>query len=70
MIVGLSATLPADALPRARRPRRPAGGRTNVADLPPVSDLFAAFLGYNPIQQLVGAHVLAHLPAAVRRPHG
>jgi len=28
-----------------------------------VSILFAAFLGYNPIQHLVGAHVLASLPA-------
>ncbi len=29
-----------------------------------MSILFAAFLGYNPIQQLVGAHALAALPAA------
>ena len=34
------------------RPRR------RVADLPPVSILFAAFLGYNPIQSLLGAHAL------------
>jgi hypothetical protein len=34
-----------------------------VAQLPPVSILFAAFLGYNPIQHLVGSHVLAQLPA-------
>jgi hypothetical protein len=35
-----------------------------VAALPPVSILFAAFLGYNPIQHLVGAHALSALPAA------
>jgi hypothetical protein len=34
-----------------------------VAHLPPVSTLFAAFLGYNPMQHLLGASVLAHLPA-------
>jgi hypothetical protein len=28
-----------------------------------VSTLFAALLGYNPIQHLLGAPVLAHLPA-------
>jgi hypothetical protein len=28
-----------------------------------VSILFAAFLGYNPIQHLLGSSVLAHLPA-------
>jgi len=34
-----------------------------ASTLPPVSILFAAFLGYNPIQHLLGAHVLAGLPA-------
>jgi hypothetical protein len=32
--------------------------------LPPVGTLFAAFLGYNPIQQLLGPAVVNHLPAA------
>jgi hypothetical protein len=32
--------------------------------LPPVSSLFAAFLGYNPIQKLLGPALLHHLPAA------
>jgi hypothetical protein len=31
--------------------------------IPPVSVLFAAFLGYNPIEHLVGPHVLNSLPA-------
>jgi hypothetical protein len=41
----------------------PAATAHHVALLPPVSILFAAFLGYNPIQHLVGNGVLAHLPA-------
>jgi hypothetical protein len=35
-----------------------------VANLPPVSILFAAFLGYNPIQQLVGTHALSTVSAS------
>jgi hypothetical protein len=34
-----------------------------TAALPPVSILFAAFLGYNPIKHLLGAHVLTGLTA-------
>jgi hypothetical protein len=29
-----------------------------------VASLFAAFLGYNPVQKLLGASLLHHLPAA------
>ncbi|HEX5195786.1 MAG TPA: hypothetical protein VFW26_01100, partial [Gaiellales bacterium] len=39
----------------------PAGVAQHVASLPPVSILFAAFLGYNPIQHLLGPHALAGL---------
>jgi hypothetical protein len=35
----------------------------HIAALPPVAILFAAFLGYNPIQHLVGPHVLDALSA-------
>jgi MFS family permease len=35
-----------------------------VAHLPPVATLFAAFLGYDPMQHLLGPSVLSHLPAA------
>jgi hypothetical protein len=35
-----------------------------VSHLPPVSTLFAAFLGYNPVQHLIGPGVLSHLTAA------
>ena len=36
----------------------------HVAHLPPVSVLFAAFLGYDPVRTLIGPHVLTHLSAA------
>jgi MFS family permease len=43
------------------------GVATSTAKLigrtPPVAVLFAAFLGYNPIQNLVGKHILNHLSA-------
>ena len=36
---------------------------THAADLPPVSTLFAAFLGYNPVKTLLG-HGINHVPLA------
>ena len=39
---------------------------SHVASLPPTGALFAAFLGYNPIQQLLTPAVLANLPSASR----
>ena len=64
MIVGLSATLPRRMSSGLRGARRAGRGRPTASPaLPPVSILFAAFLGYNPIQHLVGAHTLAALPA-------
>jgi MFS family permease len=63
MIVGLAATLP-DAMSAGLQQHGvdPATAH-RVAQLPPVSILFAAFLGYNPIQHLLGPHALAVLPA-------
>jgi MFS family permease len=62
MIVGLSATLPHSLATGLRAHGVSAGVATRVSKLPPVSVLFAAFLGYNPAQKLLGPHVLAHLP--------
>jgi hypothetical protein len=45
----------------------PAETASRVADLPPVGTLFAAFLGYNPIRELLGDQVLNNLPAANER---
>jgi ABC-type Fe3+ transport system permease subunit len=42
----------------------PHADAARAAGLPAISILFAAFLGYNPIQHLVGTHVLNGLPAS------
>ena len=64
MIVGLSSALPTSMYHGLLREGVPANVATRVANLPPVSTLFAAFLGYNPMQHLLGASVIAHLPPA------
>ena len=63
MIIGLSASLRTNLDQGLVAHGVPAAVATHVANLPPVSTLFAAFLGYNPVQHLVGAHVLSQLPA-------
>ena len=63
MIVGLSATLPHTLASGLESHGVPAATATRVGHLPPVSVLFAAFLGYNPAKELIGPHVLAHIPA-------
>jgi MFS family permease len=64
MIAGLSSTLRTTMVSGLEAHGVPASVAQHVGSLPPVSILFAAFLGYNPIRQLVGPHVLAHLSAA------
>jgi MFS family permease len=64
MIIGLSSSLPASMYQGLVAHGVSPADATRVSQLPPVSTLFSAFLGYNPIQQLVGPHVLAQLPAA------
>jgi MFS family permease len=63
MIVGLSATLPHSLATGLRAHAVSPAVAARVSRLPPVSVLFAAFLGYNPAQKLLGPHVLARLPA-------
>jgi MFS family permease len=63
MIVGLSATLPETLASGLQGNGVPAATAHTVSQLPPVSILFAAFLGYNPVQHLVDPHVLGALPA-------
>ena len=64
MIVGLAAVLPSTMFHGLAAHGVPAAVATRVAHLPPVSILFAAFLGYNPIKQLVGPALLRHLSHA------
>jgi MFS family permease len=64
MIVGLSATLPHSLFDGLVSHGVPAATADRAAHLPPVSTLFAAFLGYNPIEHLIGAGTLSHLSVA------
>jgi MFS family permease len=61
MIVGLSSTLPQTLTAGLRSHGVSAASAYNVAHIPAVSILFAAFLGYNPIKQLLGHSGLAAL---------
>ena len=64
MIAGLASTLPRTLTSGLTAQGVPAAVATHVSHLPPVSTMFAALLGYNPIQNLLApSHVLAHLPA-------
>jgi MFS family permease len=63
MIFGLASTLPHAMTSGLEAHGVSPATAHHVAQLPPVSILFAAFLGYNPIQHLVGAHALAALSA-------
>ena len=63
MIFGLAATLPHAMTAGLTAHGIDPTDAHRVAHLPPVSILFAAFLGYNPVGHLVGAHALAHVSA-------
>ena len=64
MIVGLASTLPTTLTNGLTAHGVPHALALKVGEAPPVSSLFAAFLGYNPVHQLLApTGVLAHLPA-------
>ncbi len=64
LIAGLQATLPQTLSAGLRAQGVPSEVAQHVAHLPPVSSVFAAFLGYNPIQTLLTpSGVLTRLPA-------
>jgi MFS family permease len=64
MIAGLTSTLPRTLTSGLRAQGVPASVASHVAHLPPVSTLFSALLGYNPMRNLLGpSGVLARLPA-------
>ncbi|MGH9090593.1 MAG: MFS transporter [Acidimicrobiales bacterium] len=66
MIVGLAATLPTALYHGLVVHGVAPADAHSASDLPPVSTLFAAFLGYSPVEHLVGPAALAHLSAAQR----
>src|SRR4051794_29596536 len=63
MIIGLASTLPETMSAGLQAHGVAPATAHQVATLPPVSILFAAFLGYNPVEHLLGPHVLAGLSA-------
>jgi MFS family permease len=64
MIAGLANTLPKTLSAGLRAQGVPAAAAHHVASLPPVSTLFSALLGYNPVKGLLGpSGVLRKLPA-------
>jgi MFS family permease len=64
MIAGLAATLPKTLTSGLTAQGVPHAVAVEVANLPPVGSLFAAFLGENPVKLLLGpSGVLARLPA-------
>jgi MFS family permease len=62
MVAGLSSSLPSAMSGGLIAQGVPAAAAHQLSHLPPIGVLFAAFLGYNPIKQLLGP-LLAHLPA-------
>jgi MFS family permease len=65
MIAGLASTLPTTLTNGLTAHGVPHAIALKIGQAPPVSSLFAAFLGYNPVHQLLApTGVLAHLPAA------
>jgi MFS family permease len=71
MIVGLSSSLPGRMETQLKANAVPPATAQHIAHLPAVGSLFAAFLGYNPMEQLLsapsahgGPSVLSQLPKA------
>jgi MFS family permease len=61
MVAGLSGKLPTALSSGLTAQGVPAAAASQISHLPPIGVLFAAFLGYNPMKQLLGP-LLAHLP--------
>jgi MFS family permease len=64
MIIGLASSLPSTLHNGLVAHGVPNAAATHVSHLPPVATLFAAFLGYNPMQNLLGAQTLDALDPA------
>jgi EmrB/QacA subfamily drug resistance transporter len=63
MVAGLASKLPESMFSGLTAQGIPASAATTISHLPPIGVLFAAFLGYNPMQQLLGP-LLNQLPSA------
>jgi len=63
MVAGLASKLPATMFSGLTTQGVPAAAATSISHLPPIGVLFAAFLGYNPMQSLLGP-LVSHLTPA------
>ena len=63
LVIGLASTLPETISSGLQAHGVSPGAAHHASQVPPISILFAAFLGYNPVQHLVGSEALAALPA-------
>jgi MFS family permease len=64
MIAGLSVALPHTMSAGLAAHGVPAAAAARIGALPPITILFATFLGYNPVGHLVGPKLLSQLPAS------
>jgi MFS family permease len=64
MIVGLTHTLPKAMFKGLSSHGVAAGQAHSIANLPPVGSLFSAFLGKNPLKELLGSQATAHVSHA------
>lgn len=64
IIIGMVQKLPSTLYHGMVSAGLPVAAAERIANLPPTGALFAAFLGYNPMAQLIPPQVLNHLPAA------
>ncbi|HEY3685417.1 MAG TPA: MFS transporter [Streptosporangiaceae bacterium] len=64
VVAGLSASLPSTMLHGLTSHDVPLQAAQQVAALPPIGVMFATFLGYNPLQSVLGPHVLSQMPHA------
>jgi MFS family permease len=63
IVTGLASSLPSVMFSGLTAQGVPSAAAQHVAHLPPIAVLFSAFLGYNPLKQVLGPAVLGHLPA-------
>ena len=63
LIAGLANSLPSTLGSGLQAAGVPADAAQRAAELPPVGSVFAAFLGFNPVQALLGPQVIGRLPA-------
>jgi hypothetical protein len=64
LVVGLNGTVPSAMFHGLVAHGIPSAKATALSHLPPLSYVFAAFLGYNHLQSLLGPAVLSHMPPA------